>query len=115
MHELGVVFYIADSVIKTAEENNVSHINRVVLEVGEVSTIVNSYLEDCWNWNAKRTPMLEGCKLEIETIPAITYCENCGEKYGTVEFGKECPKCHSDKTYLIQGNETNIKEIEVAD
>lgn len=115
MHELGVVFYIADSVVKTAKENHAAHINRVVLEVGEVSAIVNSYLTDCWDWNAKRTPMLHDCKLEIEEIPAITYCEACGNRYETVRFGKQCPKCQSEHTYLLQGNETNIKEIEVSE
>lgn len=111
MHELGVVFHIADSVEKIAVEHQVSHVNKVVLQIGEVSLIVNDYLEDCWKWNAKRSPLLKDCALEIETIPAITYCEDCGEKYGTVAHGKICPYCGSEKTYLVQGNETEIKEI----
>ena len=61
MHELGVVFHIADSVVKIAEENQASHIRRVVLEIGQVSTIIPGYLLDVWNWNCKRVPMLEGC------------------------------------------------------
>ena len=40
-------------------------------------------------------------------------CENCGKPYGTVEYGKICPYCGSEKTFLLQGNEFNIKEIEV--
>ena len=31
---------------------------------------------------------------------------------GTVEHGKICPYCGSEHTYLQQGNEFNIKEIE---
>lgn len=113
MHELGIVFTIADRVTEVARENGVKRVNRVVLEVGEVSMVVNSYLEDCWNWNANRYDLLRGCKLDIETIPAITYCEACGGKYPTVKYGKTCPVCQSGSTYLLQGNETNIKEIEV--
>lgn len=115
MHELGVVFYIADSVEKIAAENQAEHVSRVVLRIGEVSTIVNDYLEDCWKWNAKRRPMLDGCELEIETVPAVTYCEDCGGKYETVVHGKICPFCRSERTYLLQGNETEIKEIVVDD
>ena len=115
MHELGVVFHIADSVEKIAVENRASHVNKVVLQIGEVSMIVNDYLEDCWKWNAKRKPILDGCELEIETIPAITYCEDCGGEYATVEHGKICPYCQSERTYLVQGNETEIKEIVVDD
>ena len=55
----------------------------------------------------------EGCELEIETIPAVTFCEDCEETYGTVEYGKTCPYCGSEHTFLIQGNEHQIKEIEV--
>lgn len=113
MHELGVVFHIADSVEKVAVENQAAHVNKVVLQIGEVSLIISDYLEDCWKWNAKRRPMLQGCELEIETIPAITYCEDCGEKYGTVAHGKICPYCGSGRTYLVQGNEAEIKEIVV--
>ncbi len=68
---------------------------------------------DAWKWRAAKSPVLENCKMEIETIPAITYCEDCEQTYGTVEHGKICPHCGSGSTYLIQGNEHNIKEIEV--
>ena len=49
----------------------------------------------------------------VEIIPGITYCEDCGETYETVKYAKVCPNCGSKHTYLIQGNEFNIKQIEV--
>ena len=55
MHELGVVFHIADSVEKTAKENGASHVRRVALEIGEVSTVIPDYLIDVWNWNCKKS------------------------------------------------------------
>lgn len=113
MHELGVVFHIADSVVKIAQENQAEHVRRVKLAIGEVSTVIPSYLVDVWNWNCKRTPMLEGCELLWEPIPAITYCDSCGKTYPTVPQGKICPHCGSDKTWLQQGNELEIKEIAV--
>lgn len=113
MHELGIVFHIADEVTKIAKANNAVNVKKVVLEIGEVSTVVNSYLEDCWNWNAKRSEILKDCKLDIITIPAVTYCEDCKGQYPTVRYGKTCPHCGSGNTYLLRGNETNIKEIAV--
>ena len=41
------------------------------------------------------------------------YCEDCRKTYPTVEHGKICPHCGSEHTYLLQGSEFNIKEIEV--
>lgn len=113
MHELGVVFHIMKSVKKIAEENNLSEIASVTVEVGEVSTVIPSYLTDCWKWATdKEEELLKDAQLMIETIPGVTYCEDCQQTYGTVEYGKICPHCKSENTYLIQGNEFNIKEIE---
>ena len=56
--------------------------------------------------------LLKNTELLVEKIPAITFCEDCREQYGTVEHGKKCPHCGSLNTYLLQGNEFMIKEIE---
>ena len=113
MHELGVTFHIMDHLEKVAKENQVTHIHSVTLELGEVSTVIESYLQNCWTWAAKKRPLFADAKLIVETLPAITYCEDCEQTYPTVEYGKICPHCGSERTYLLQGSEFNIKEIEV--
>lgn len=113
MHELGVVFHIADSVVKIAKENEAKQVHSVTLELGQVSTVIPEYLLDVWKWNCKRTPMLQDCQLLIEPIKAITYCDACGKTYETVPQGKICPHCGSDKTWLQTGNEVNIKDITI--
>ena len=113
MHELGIVFHIIDEVKEIAIENKVKHVNSVTLEIGEVSTLIPSYMEDVWNWAVKKEELMTDCKLNIEVIKAETYCEDCGNVYETVKYAKICPKCGSEHTYLIKGNEKNIKEIEV--
>lgn len=113
MHELGVVFYVIDDVKKVAEENNVEHVHSVTLEVGEVSTVIPEYLIDCWNWAVTKHEIMTGCELKVERIQAITYCEDCQQNYPTVPQGKICHHCGSEHTFLIRGNEFNIKEIEV--
>lgn len=113
MHELGVVFHIMDSLEKVAKENEVTQINKVVLELGEVSTVIESYLQSCWKWAAEKRELFSEAELVVELIPAITFCESCRQTYPTVQYGKICPHCGSPETYLVQGNEFNIKEIEV--
>lgn len=111
MHELGVVFHIADSVVKIAEENEAAHVHSVTLELGQVSTVIPEYLIDVWKWNCKRVPLLTDCELKVEQIPAITHCDGCGKDYDTVPQGRICPHCGSDQTWLLQGREVNIKDI----
>lgn len=112
MHELGIVFHIIKSVEAVAEENALEKIASVTLEIGEVSTVIPSYLTDCWKWATDKTEILKDSQLLVETIPAVTYCEDCRQNYSTVEHGKICPNCGSPHTYLMQGQEVNIKEIE---
>ncbi len=112
MHELGIIVHINRTLAEVAEENGVSRISRVTLELGEVSGIVPELLSDCWKFYRKKTSLLEEAELVIETLPAVTYCEDCGAHYETVRWGRKCPRCGSGRTYLIKGNECSIKEIE---
>lgn len=113
MHELGVVFHVIKKVEEVALENDITEIASVTLEVGEVSTVIEEYLRKCWKWSVeKKSDILQNAELIVEKIPAVTFCESCGETYPTVTYGKVCPHCGSDRTYLLQGNEFNIKEIE---
>ena len=113
MHELGVVFHVLDQIEDLAKQNNVNHVNKVTLEIGTVTGVVDDYLIDCWKWACNKKDLTKDCVLSIEKIEAITHCDNCGKDYNTIVYGKTCPYCKSDNTYLIQGREFVIKEMEV--
>ena len=48
-------------------------------------------------------------------IDAVTLCDDCKKEYDTIAHGKICPYCGSDNTYLLRGNEFEIKEIAVTE
>ena len=112
MHELGTINYVIDTVEKLAVENQLTKVGSVTLEVGEVSGIIPHFLTDYWEYAKKKTTYLQEAELKIEIIPAVTYCEDCRGTYETITYGKICPHCGSEHTYLLQGNECSIKEIE---
>lgn len=112
MHELGTIVYVIDTVEKICKEQNLTTVGSITLEVGEVSAIIPEYLIDYFNWAKKKSDYLKDCELLVEDIKAVTFCQDCKQTYPTVEFGKECPHCHSFNTFLITGNEYNIKQIE---
>lgn len=112
MHELGIIVHIAKSLDEVATENQLEKIGSVTLEIGEVSGIVPDYLTDCWNYYRKKNPLIEEAEMKIEMLPATTFCEACEKTYPTVAHGRICPYCGSGETYLLAGNECNIKEIE---
>ena len=112
MHELGIVFHIIKSVEQVAADNELEKVNAVVLELGEVSGVIPDYLTDCWKWAAAKSELVSGSELNIETRPAVTHCDGSGRDYPTVAHGRTCPHCQSGSTWLLTGNEVNIKEIE---
>ena len=112
MHELGTIVYVIDTVEGICREQNLSTVASVTLEVGEVSSIIPEYLVDYWNWSRKNTTFLKNAELKIETLHAVTYCQDCRQTYDTVPQGRQCPNCGSWNTFLVTGNEYNIKEIE---
>ena len=115
MHELGIVFHIIDSIEEVGRQNKLRRVSTVTLELGEVSCVLESYLHDCWKWAAAKSELLPGAVLTVETIPAVTVCEDCGQQYPTVQFGRTCPHCQSPRTHLLQGHEMLIKEIEAVE
>lgn len=104
MHELGIVFHIIRTVEDVAKQNDVSRIRRVTLQLGEVSGVVESYLQDCWKWAAAKSEILPGAVLAVETIPAVTLCEDCGQQYPTVQYGRICPPL-PERTYASGARE----------
>ncbi len=112
MHELGIVTHTAKTIADVAAEKNLKKIGSVTLEIGEVSGIMTELFIDCWNYFKKRYPVLSESELKLITIPAVTWCESCGREYETVRYGRICPYCGSERTWLKQGAECMIKEIE---
>lgn len=112
MHELGIIVHISESLETVAMENELTRIGSVTLEIGEVSGVVPEYLTDCWEYYRKKVPLIENSEMKIEILPAVTMCDACQKTYETVKHGRQCPYCGSYETYLVKGNECNIKEIE---
>lgn len=111
MHEMGIVLHLAKTLDETAAEEHLARIGSVTLQVGEVSGILTDYFQECWDYFKVRHPVLKDSELILETIPAVTWCDNCKRTYETVKYGRECPYCHSGETWLLRGNECIIKEI----
>ena len=112
MHEMGIVLHIAKTLNETAEEEKITKIGSVTLQVGEVSGIMTDLFVDCWNYFKVRNEILKDSELKLETLPAVTFCGDCEKTYPTVKYGRECPYCGSYETWLLTGNECIIKEIE---
>lgn len=110
MHELGIMYHIVEQVLKVVESNQLSEVEAIVLQVGEMSSVVPRYLHACFPAAVDGT-VLEGSKLEIEILPANGICRGCGKVYPLLEYSKVCPDCGGKDYEKISGGEFYLKEI----
>ena len=110
MHELGILYHVVEQVSRIAEQNRLTQIDTLVLQVGERSGVIPRYLEACYPAAVDGT-MLQNTKLKIETLPANGRCRACGKVFGLTEHGETCPQCGVRDYESLGGREFFIKEI----
>lgn len=110
MHELGVVMEVVRTVLEVAEQNQVTEIETVVLQIGQLSSCIPHYVQEVWPAAADGT-LLQNTRLEIEVLPANGRCRACGKVFDAVEHKGRCPACQSSDFELLGGREFLIKEI----
>ncbi|MGM0641848.1 MAG: hydrogenase maturation nickel metallochaperone HypA [Thermotogota bacterium] len=110
MHELGIVYEVIKIVDGFVQENNIKTVDKIVLEVGQLSQAIPRFLKECYPAAVSETDY-EETKLEIVELPANAKCKNCNQVYNVIEHRKICPNCQNEDYMLISGQEFNIKEI----
>lgn len=110
MHELGIVYEIIKVVDGFVHDNGLTKVEKIVLQIGQLSQSVPRFVEECYPAAVSGT-MYEGTELEIIVLPAMGTCGHCSTVYNVVERRKVCPQCRSEDYRLISGREFEIKEI----
>lgn len=110
MHEIGVVIEVVKTVENFAKKNHVTQIETLVLQIGELSTVVPKYIEACYPAAIQDT-MLQNTQLKIEILPGNAICNDCNKVFNILENKSVCPNCKSRDWEMLSGKEFNIKEI----
>jgi hydrogenase nickel incorporation protein HypA/HybF len=110
MHELGVVFEVIKTVQDFADKNGVTKIEKLVLQIGELSSMIPKYIQACYPAAVDGTWM-QDTKLEIEILPGNGLCKECHKVFNIMENSQICPNCKSKHWELLSGREFMIKEI----
>jgi hydrogenase nickel incorporation protein HypA/HybF len=110
MHEIGVLVEVVKSVEKFAKENDVKKIETLVLQIGELSSMIPKYMKDLYPIAIEGT-ILKDSELEIEILPANALCKDCNKVFNIVENNGICPQCSTKNWEILSGKEFYIKEI----
>lgn len=68
MHELGVLMATVKTVSKTAQQNNITKIKHITLDVGEDSGYVPMYLHKLFPVAIDSFPLLKDAQLKIQMV-----------------------------------------------
>jgi len=110
MHELGLISAVVKTVEKIMAEEELTSVEEIVLQVGELSGVIPRYIEECYPAAVYKTS-LEKTKLIMEVVPGIVRCKICGEEFSGYLHDLKCPKCGSEELDALSGREFVIKEI----
>ncbi len=110
MHELGVVIEVIKTVSSFARNNRLTKIDTIVLQIGELSSMIPKYIEECYPAAVDGTA-LEETKLKIEVLPANAICKECNYVFNIIKNQSQCPECESKEWGLLCGKEFVIKEV----
>lgn len=108
MHELGIARNIVAIVSDAAHGRRV---RRVTLEVGRLSGVMTDAIAFCFPIAAEGTA-LEGAALDISEIEGRARCVACATEFAMPTLYTTCP-CGSRKLERLQGDELNIKTMEL--
>lgn len=101
---------VVKSVEEVAREQNLTKIDKLVLQIGELSSMIPRYIESCYPVAVDGT-LLEETELEIEILPGNGICKHCQKVFNLLEEENTCPACKSQEWELLGGKEFMIKEI----
>ena len=110
MHELGVVIEIIKTVENFAQKNGLKKIDTLVLQIGELSSMIPRYIEALYPAAVQGT-LLQETELKIEILPGNAICTRCNKVFNLIESNNKCSNCGSEDLELLCGKEFMIKEI----
>jgi len=111
MHELGLMDAVIRTVDRIIKEENLTHVGKIVLEVGELSGTVPHFITDCFEAVVADT-QYQDTELVLEIVPGIARCNECQIEFRIDLEELCCPVCHGKNLTPIAGKDLTIKSIE---
>jgi len=112
VHEMSIALNIIDIAQEHAKQYHAKKVNRIDLEIGDLSGIETDPLLNALHIAINGT-ILENSDIHIETIAPRAQCERCQAEFELEDFTFNCPQCNHHKIDIIKGKELSIKSLDV--
>lgn len=113
MHEVSIMEQTLEIALENVRSQGARQIHWLKMRIGEMSGVVPEALEFAFDVVTEGT-IAQGAKLEIETVPVVCHCSNCGVEFQPPELFYECPQCGHLSSQIIAGKEIELTSLEVS-
>ena len=114
MHEASIALSLIDVASEVLRENGAARASALTVRVGAWSSVVPEALMAAFPACAAGTG-LECARLSVVTVPGVGECPVHGRVTLDVTRGLRCPSCGAPTPTLVQGDELELDEIELAE
>jgi hydrogenase nickel incorporation protein HypA/HybF len=112
MHEISIMQSTLDLALQTAQASAAKAIHCLRMRVGTMTGVVPEALQFAFEALRDGTIAAEAT-LEVEIVPAASWCPNCQHEFESRDWMPECPVCHEARSNLRHGLELELSSLEV--
>ncbi len=112
MHEYSIVQNLLDLCEQNAAANNATKVHKVVVGIGELSSVEPQLLKTAFD-TFKLETIAQSAVMEIQRIPLKAKCFDCSADFVPTMTNFLCPKCGSTDTKLTSGDELLLLSLEI--
>lgn len=113
MHELALARALVVQLEEEAARHDVARILRVKLAIGALAIVDADALAFAFDVAAAGT-LAEGAALEMTRPAGAAHCLGCGADVAIRSRADLCPRCGGGRLVITGGEDTTIREMEVA-
>jgi hydrogenase nickel incorporation protein HypA/HybF len=113
MHEFALMQSTLDLALKEAATAGAHEIHELRMRVGRLSGVVPEALSYAFEALRPDTLAAKAC-LEIESVPAVMWCDACQQEFESPELLCECPSCGTISRELRRGRELELISMEIS-
>jgi hydrogenase nickel incorporation protein HypA/HybF len=111
MHEIRLATDLARIVSEAAGRENLSKVNRINIQLGEMIQVVPDIFRFAFSEAVKGTNA-EHAEVALEIIPIALRCTNCRKEFEINDLMFQCIHCQSVDLEIIHGKEMFIQSLE---
>ncbi len=111
MHEIGMLYQIAETSTKFAEDNDIKEVKGINVEVGELSGVLPDIFTEYFDYVAGQYPRIHNAKLHLDMIRAEGLCCDCNCLYDVSKQEGICPRCGSREKKMLGGTDIRLRSL----